>query len=108
MKNDLYYEINLLDMDKMEWIPLMFNGKRMTFSNKITLMKAIKNNMGTSQQILFAGWFLEMIDGSEHQIDWFEKNHDRLLAKNKLCRETQNKYDDRIAEEQPKIKTKRR
>lgn len=101
------YKVNLLDQDKMEWMPLTFNGMPMQFSNKTTLLKALKDNLGTSQQILYEDWFLVTLDGSAYQLNWFIDNHDRLVAVNKRNRDSQKKYDNRFNEES-KQKVKRR
>lgn len=101
------YKVNLLNTKTWDWEQLRFNGIPMTFSNKTTLLKALKDNLGTSQQILYEDWFLVTLDGSAYQLNWFIDNHDRLVAVNKRNRDSQKKYDNRFNEE-PKQKVKRR
>ena len=69
----MIYTINLLS-DTNNWLPLTFNGIPMQFTSKSTLLKAIKDNMGTYQQILLDDVVMCFLDGSEHQYKWFKDN----------------------------------
>lgn len=85
----MIYTINLLS-DTHDWKPLTFNGISMQFSNKLTLLKAIKDNLGTSQQILLDDIVLEFLDGSEHQYKLFKDNFEnKLIRKEKYDRDRQ-------------------
>lgn len=85
------YEVNLLDNELMEWTPLCFNGHPMVFSSRATLMHALKNNLGKSQQIIYDNHFMVVLDGTEHNIEWFKRNHDKLVNKLKYLYPT---YDN--------------
>ena len=79
------YVVNLLNETEWQWEPLMFKGRPMTFSSKSTLMRALKNNLGVSQQILYNDHFLMTLDGTPHNLEWFVRNHDRLVDKANYC-----------------------
>ena len=89
------YTINLLNENPYEWKPLTFKEIPMRFSSKQTLFKALKDTLGQDQQIIYDGWFLELLDGTPKQLEWFIENHDRLLNKTLQAIHTQEIYEKR-------------
>ena len=85
----MIYTINLLS-DTYDWLPLTFNGIPMKFKSKQTLLKAVKDNLGTYQQILLDDIVLEFLDGSEHQYKLFKDSFEnKLIRKEKYDRDRQ-------------------
>ena len=98
------YQINILNEKTWDWEQLKFNGKPMLFGSKSTLIRALKNNLGVTTQILYNDWYLSGLDGTVFQLDLFIKEHDHLLDKTIQCIETQKKYNEMY----PKLELKKR
>lgn len=98
------YQINILNTYNWEWEQLTFNDKPMVFSNKSTLYKALKDNLGERIQVLYNNWFLVNLDGSLYQLNWFMDNHDRLLDKLELTMHTQDTHNKRKVLKNEKVK----
>lgn len=96
------YQINILNTYNWEWEQLTFNDKPMVFSNKSTLYKALKDNLGERTQVLYNNWFLTSLDGSVHQLGWFMDNHDRLMYKLQLTEHTQDVFNNKTNIEKDK------
>lgn len=89
------YTVNLLDTEEMEWKPLCFNEIPMQFSTKQTLFKALKDNLGVSVQVLYNGWYLDGMNGTEEQLSWHKRRHDILLEKIKWYMSCQENYENK-------------
>ena len=101
------YTVNILDEELLEWQPLCFNKTPMQFSSKETLFKALKDNLGKSVQVLYNGWYLDGLNGTDEQLQWHKRRHDILVEKVKYYISCQENYDNKEKEE-PFVKVKRR
>lgn len=89
------YTVNFLDTEEMEWKPLCFKEIPMQFGSKQTLFKALKDNLGVSVQVLYNGWYLDGLNGTEEQLAWHKRRHDILLEKIKWYMSCQENYENK-------------
>lgn len=101
------YTVNILDEETHTWTPLQFNNITMSFSSKTTLFKALKDNLGKTVQVLYNGWYLDGLNGTDEQLQWHKRRHDILVEKVKYYMSCQENYDNKEKEE-PFVKVKRR
>lgn len=73
------YTIDLLE--NMDWVPLTHNGVPMVFGSELTMLKAVKDNMGITQRIMLDDIVIEFVNGSEHQYKLFKDNIDNAVNK---------------------------
>ena len=80
------YQVNKLN-EKLEW------EKFALTDNKMDLYKTLRYSLGTQVQILYNDWYLERLDGSLEQLDWFIEHHDNRLNATIKAMEYQKTYE---------------